>query len=71
MFRPKEAEDVKPDFGKFAEEIDELLYYLARVPHAMYAVLGFFVQYKMSNKDIINEYIKDDEDKIGENSKMV
>jgi transcriptional regulator with XRE-family HTH domain len=63
MYRPIEVEGVKPDFGKFAEEIDELLYYLARVPHAMYAVLGFFVQYKMSNKEIIKEYLNEEDKK--------
>lgn len=63
MFRPTEAEDVKPDFGKFAEEIDELLYYLSRIPHAMFTVLGFFAQYKVSNKDMIKEYIKEEDKK--------
>jgi transcriptional regulator with XRE-family HTH domain len=56
MLRPKAEKDVKPDFGKYAEEIEELLYYLSRLPHAMYAVLGFFTEYKLKNKHLIKGF---------------
>ena len=61
MFRPEEDEDVAPDFGKFREEVDELLRYISRVPHALYAVLGFFTEYKIKNKQLIAELFPGDE----------
>ncbi len=55
MFRPT-GEDEKLDFGKFQEDIDELLRYLAHIPHAIYAVLAFFTEYKMEHKKVIEKY---------------
>ncbi|NIM15404.1 MAG: helix-turn-helix domain-containing protein [Candidatus Aminicenantes bacterium] len=57
MYR-KEKEE-KYDFGKFNEEIEELLFYLSKIPPAIYAVLGFFTEYKLKNKEIIDYYIPD------------
>lgn len=59
MLRPEPEEGVKPDFGKYAEEVDELLYYISRVPHALYAILGFFVEYKINNKWVIEAFIQE------------
>jgi transcriptional regulator with XRE-family HTH domain len=59
MFRPTEEEGVTPDFGRYAEDIDELLYYLSRVPHALYSVLGFFAQYKIEHRELVKEYLKE------------
>lgn len=56
MFRPTEEEQVQLNFGKFQEEIDELLHFMHRIPHALYAVLGFFTEYKIKFKTLINEY---------------
>lgn len=60
MFRPDD-DILLPDFGKFREEIKELLAYLARIPHALYTVLGFFTEYKIKNKELISNYFSDDE----------
>ncbi len=67
MFRPKEEDGVKPDFGRYAEDIDELLYHMARIPHAMYAVLGFFAEYKLEHRQLIKEFLKEKEEKNEEN----
>ncbi len=63
MFRPEEEDGVKPDFGRYGEDIDDLLYHMSRIPHAMYAVLGFFAQYKLEHKQFINEFLKETEEK--------
>lgn len=56
MFRLKAEKHVKPDFGKYDEEIEELLYYLSRLPHALYSVLGYFTEYKIQHKQLIKEF---------------
>lgn len=63
MLREEIGKGVKPDFGKYTEEIDELLYFLSRVPHALYAVLGYFTEYKLKNKQLLNEFLTKKEDK--------
>lgn len=67
MFRPKEEDGVKPDFGRYAEDIDELLYYMSRIPHSMYAVLGFFAEYKLEHRQLIKEFLKETGEKKEEN----
>jgi hypothetical protein len=67
MFRPKEEDGVKPDFGRYAEDIDELLYYMFRIPHAMYAVLGFFAEYILEHRQLVKEFLKEKEEKKEEN----
>lgn len=57
MLRPTEEEKKKLDFGKFQEEVDELLLYLYKIPHALYAVLGYFTEYKLKNKMLIDEHL--------------
>lgn len=56
MFRPS-IEDEIMDFGKYQDEIDELLKYLSKIPHALYSVLGFFAEYKIENAKIIAKYL--------------
>jgi transcriptional regulator with XRE-family HTH domain len=55
------------DFGKHNEEIDELLVFLASVPHAIYAFLAFFAEYKINNKQLIKQYLHDKEKEGPEN----
>jgi transcriptional regulator with XRE-family HTH domain len=51
MFNPSENEKLLYyNFGKFEEEIKELLYYITNVPHALYDVLGHFTEYKLNNE---------------------
>lgn len=61
MFNPLEDKNFKPDFGKFSEDIDELLVFLSRVPHALYAVLGFFAEYKINNKHLVKKFLMEKE----------
>lgn len=62
MFRPKEEDGVKPDFGRYAEDVDELLYYMARVPHFMYNILAHFAHYKVENKQFLKDFFRDEDD---------
>jgi transcriptional regulator with XRE-family HTH domain len=55
MLRPISGE-ADMDFGKHQEDIEELLKVMARIPHALYAMLGFFAEYKMGNAHIIEKY---------------
>ncbi|MCX6582810.1 MAG: helix-turn-helix transcriptional regulator [Candidatus Aminicenantes bacterium] len=43
------------DFGKFDEEIKDLLFHITNVPNAMYEVLGHFSEYKMRKADLIKQ----------------
>lgn len=59
-FRPS-AIEIAPNFGKFQDEVDKLLHLMADMPHTLYAVLGFFSEYKMTNKKLIEQYLSERE----------
>ena len=44
------------DFGRLQEDVDELLEHMAEIPHTLFAVLGFFTEYKVMNKEVIQRY---------------
>ncbi|MCP5054271.1 MAG: hypothetical protein GY940_44295, partial [bacterium] len=57
MFRNTgDEENPPPDFGRYKEDVDELNQYMAHMPPALFAVLGFFSEYKMKNRQLIKEY---------------
>ncbi|MCP4156825.1 MAG: helix-turn-helix transcriptional regulator [bacterium] len=66
MFRPEPDKDVKPEFGKFSEEVDEMIRFMASLPHALYAVLGYFTQYKTENRKLIKEFVQEMAEKAKE-----
>lgn len=69
MFLKSEEEEGKPyDFGKYEEEINDLLYHITRIPNALYAVLGFFSDYKVNKEKFIKNYIERIESKETENN---
>jgi len=45
-----------PNFGRMQEDVDELLVHMAEIPHTLFAVLGFFTEYKVMNKEVIQRY---------------
>jgi transcriptional regulator with XRE-family HTH domain len=65
MFRPTAEEKISTNFGKFQDEIEEILYFTSRMPHVLYALLGFFMEYKIKNKKLIDEFFEGKE-KFGE-----
>ncbi len=53
MFRLTETDKNSIEFGDATEDVDELLLYMLKVPHCLYSVLGFFTEYKLTNKEVI------------------
>ena len=45
-----------PNFGRMQEDVDELLGHMSEIPHTLFAVLGFFTEYKVMNKEVIQRY---------------
>ena len=50
------AKDKPPDFGKMQDDVYDMLRLMAEAPHALYAVLGYFTEYKLMNKEVIQRY---------------
>ncbi|NIM17651.1 MAG: hypothetical protein GTO45_37270 [Candidatus Aminicenantes bacterium] len=48
--------DKPPDFGKMQDDVDDLLCFMAEVPHALYTILGYFTEYKLMNKEVIQRH---------------
>lgn len=46
------------DFGKYEEEINDLLFHITRIPNALFAVLQFFSEYKENMDDFIKAYLE-------------
>jgi transcriptional regulator with XRE-family HTH domain len=46
------------NFGKYQEEIDDLLFHITNIPNALFAVLQFFSEYKENMDDFINAYLE-------------
>jgi transcriptional regulator with XRE-family HTH domain len=53
----KEMIDVS-NFGEYTEEIREMLRYMEEVPMLKHALLGFFIEYKVKNKNIIDQILQ-------------
>jgi transcriptional regulator with XRE-family HTH domain len=65
MFRPSKEEAAIYHFGKYQEEMEEMLHLVTKVPSVMYAILGFFLEYRIRNKDFIEEYLSTKEKEAG------
>jgi transcriptional regulator with XRE-family HTH domain len=60
-FRPT-RDEAAPEFGRFREEVDDLLRFMAEIPHTLYSVLGFFSEYKLVNKKLIEQHRAEKQD---------
>lgn len=60
--RPEKIEGL-PDFDVHAKEIHDLLFYMKRVPMVLHQVLGFFLNYKAKNREVILTFLQDQERK--------
>ena len=45
-------------FGKYIDEINDLLLHLEKIPMVRHAVLGFFMEYKMNNQALLQEILE-------------
>lgn len=70
QFNPWEEKNSKPDFGKYSEEIEEFLLLLSRVPHALYAALVFFAEYKINNRQLLKQFLMDKKGETTEGQKI-
>jgi len=59
MFLPEDAEETRGhwDFGSHNREIKDLLYHMKHIPMVLHQVLGFFLNYRESNKQVIQELL--------------
>jgi transcriptional regulator with XRE-family HTH domain len=46
------------DFGKYEEEIDDLLFHIVKIPAALHAVLAHFSEYKTEKEDFLKDYLE-------------
>ncbi|MCP5105896.1 MAG: helix-turn-helix domain-containing protein [bacterium] len=67
-FMPK-AEEAAPNFGKFQEEVDTLLRFMVEMPAVRYAVLGFFAEYQLRNRELFDRHQSEKRQETGETGK--
>lgn len=46
------------DFGKFNDDVHEMLFYMKKVPNTMFAVLEFFTDYKVKKEEFLEKYLE-------------
>jgi len=51
------SEKEKADFGGYFEEVEELLSYIEKVPMIKHAILSYFLEYKIKNQDLIQQFL--------------
>lgn len=66
MFRAEKV-DV-PDFGRFQDEVDNMLRFMGDEPAVLHAVLGFAIEYEEKNKDWLPKPRSKENPKSTENS---
>lgn len=56
-FRPPENErHLLNDFGKYSEDVKELLFYMINIPHALFYILASFAMYKSNYSEFIKSF---------------
>jgi transcriptional regulator with XRE-family HTH domain len=59
MFLDKKKTGLKDRaFGKYIDEINDMLLHLEKIPMVRHAVLGFFMEYKMNNQEILQNLLE-------------
>jgi transcriptional regulator with XRE-family HTH domain len=51
------------DVTQCGRELDEMLYYIKELPMVKHAILGFFLEYKHRNNDLIQKLLEEMEQK--------
>jgi transcriptional regulator with XRE-family HTH domain len=59
--REKKGYGERVDFGEYAKEVKELLMYIEKVPMVKHAILSYFLEYKIKNQEIIQQFLDDSE----------
>ena len=57
---PKEKKEIidVANFGEYTDEIRDMLFHMEKVPMLKHALLGFFIEYKIKNKKIIDQILQ-------------
>jgi transcriptional regulator with XRE-family HTH domain len=57
----KVYDERKVDFGEYFEEVEELLSCIEKVPMVKHAILSYFLEYKIRNQDLIQQFLDESE----------
>lgn len=57
----EEARKKRLHWSDSSKEIDELFYHIEKVPMVKHAVLGFFLEYRSKNSQLIEKMVKEDD----------
>jgi transcriptional regulator with XRE-family HTH domain len=55
--REKKGDGEKVNFGEYSKEVKELLRYIEKIPMVKHAILSYFLEYKIKNQDIIQQFL--------------
>jgi transcriptional regulator with XRE-family HTH domain len=55
--------DDEKDFTQCGRELEEMLYHIERLPMVKHAMLGFFLEYKFKNHELIQTLLEETEKK--------
>jgi transcriptional regulator with XRE-family HTH domain len=73
MFQPGQEERERLEFGKYQEEVDDMLEHMSKIPHALFSMLVHFSHYKVENEEFIDKCLsrkETDKEKEKESEKM-
>jgi transcriptional regulator with XRE-family HTH domain len=59
--REKKGYSERVDFGEYTKEVKDLLRYIEKVPMVKHAILSYFLEYKIKNQEIIQQFLDDNE----------
>ena len=59
--REKKGDGERVEFGEYTKEVKELLRYIEKVPMVKHAILSYFLEYKIKNQEIIQQFLEDSE----------
>ncbi len=59
--REKKGDGERVEFGEYTQEVKELLRYIEKVPMVKHAILSYFLEYKIKNQEIIQQFLEDSE----------
>ncbi|MCP5049595.1 MAG: helix-turn-helix transcriptional regulator [bacterium] len=57
----EDNDKIPADYGEFSEEMKDLLFHLDHVPTARFAILKYFMGFKLENKKNILDFLKDND----------
>lgn len=59
--RDKKGNGERLEFGEYTKEVKELLRYIEKIPMVKHAILSYFLEYKIKNQEIIQQFLENNE----------